>query len=136
MLTGISMVAMSNSCSTEGDASPSDSLITGRVVRTETTVDASSANPRTRWIIAIAPLSLPGWAGNSYQQAKVFNLLDTISYKTGTQFTFRYRLVAEAQQTPWKTPYERNSVPALTQPPGAVPLPEISVSDAAISHPK
>ena len=126
------MLAMSNSCATEDDVSPNESLVIGKVVRTETTMDDKAINPRTRWIIAIAPLSLPGWAGRSYQQAKVFNLPDTISYKTGTVLTFHYRLIAEAQQTPWKTSYEWYSMAAQTQPPGAVPLPEITISDVAL----
>lgn len=129
----VSTLAMSTSCSTKDDITPRESFVTGTVVKTEITVDAQSNNPRTRWIIAIAPLSLPGWQGKTYQQAKVFALPDTSSYKAGTTLTFHYRLIPEAQQTPWNTPYEWYSVPALTQPPGAVPLPEITISDVTIT---
>ncbi|WP_126546799.1 hypothetical protein [Hymenobacter amundsenii] len=135
-LAGISVLAMSNSCATKDDISPNEPLIVGRIVRTETTVDAKSTNPRIRWVIDIAPLSLPGWAGHSYQQAKVFNLPDTISYKTGSMLTFHYRLIEEAQQTPWRTFYEWYNVAAQTQPPGAVPLPEIAIADVLLNSGK
>lgn len=127
-LAGISMLVMSNSCQQE-DVMPELPEATARVIRTEITVDGDSRNPRTRWVIDIAPLELPGWSGRPYQQAKVFNLPDTISYKTGTRFSFRYTVVKEAEQTPWRTPYEWNAVPASTQPLGAIGFPELVLSN-------
>lgn len=127
-LAGISMLAMSNSCQKE-DLTPELPVTTARVVKAEVTVDSDSRNPRTRWIINIAPLELPGWSGRPYQQARVFNLPDTVSYKAGTLFSFRYKLVPEAEQTPWKTLYEWNAVPAPTQPLGATAFPELVLSD-------
>ncbi len=122
------MLAMSNSCQKE-DLTPELPVATARVVKTEIAVDSDSKNPRTRWIINIAPLKLPGWSGQLYQQARVFNLPDTLSYKTGTLLSFRYKLVSEAEQTPWRTLYEWNAVPAQTQPLGATAFPELVLSD-------
>lgn len=59
-LAGLSLLAMSNSCEKSGDAAPASALTTGRLVRTETTIDDQGQNPRPRWEIDVAPLSFPG----------------------------------------------------------------------------
>jgi hypothetical protein len=111
-LAGISMLAMSNSCEKQSDAIP---LTTGRLVKTETTLDIHFANPRPRWVVDIAPLSLPGWKGNSYQQVKVFNLLDTVEYKPGRIVAFHYQLIPYDQQTPWRTWVEQHNIRASAE---------------------
>ena len=130
-LVGLGVVAMSNSCQKEEFASETE-VITARVVRIETTVDANSKNPRPRWTINIAPLELPGWTGRLYTQAKVFGLADTLSYGVGTEFTARYKLVPQTQQTPWAAMYEWYAVPAEIRPPGAVPLPELVLTNIVV----
>ncbi|OGX89099.1 hypothetical protein BEN47_08215 [Hymenobacter lapidarius] len=130
-LVGLGAVAMSNSCQKEEFTSETE-VVTARVVRIETTVNANSKNPRPRWVVDIAPLELPGWTGRLYTQAKVFDLPDTLCYGVGTQFTARYKLTPQTQQTPWATIYEWYAVPAEIQPPGAVPLPELVLTNIVV----
>ncbi|WP_157886732.1 hypothetical protein [Hymenobacter sp. PAMC 26628] len=129
-LAGISMLAMSSSCEKEGDASPAADGTTGILLGAETTVDNQFQNPRARWTVNIAPLSFPGWGGQSYQQAKVFNLPDTTTYKAGCTITFHYRLVPQTQETPWRTRGAWMSLAAART--GTDALPEIILSDIKI----
>lgn len=126
---GISMLGMSNSCQKESDA-VSPALTTGRVLKYETTLDDQFQHPRPRWIIDIAPLSLAGWAGDPYQQAKVFNLPDTTVYKAGQVILFHYQLVPQTQQTPWETWIERHNMNSKRV--GAELLPELTLSDVQL----
>jgi hypothetical protein len=127
-LAAASLLAMSFSCRKEGDVAPSAELVTGQLLKTETTWDSKAQNPRPRWIVNIAPQSLEGnWPGHFYQQAKVFNLPDTVVCPAGRHISFRYQVVPAAQQTPWKTASEWvNTQPA---PAGAEPLAEITLSE-------
>ena len=127
-MTTASLLTISSSCS-KGEAPPLTNLTTGRLVKIENTLDASGQITHPRWIIDLAPLSLPGYQGALYQQTKVFNLPTNTTYQVGQTLSFRYQLVPYAQQTPWKTGYEWNSVPA--QPPGATAWPEIMLSDVS-----
>lgn len=126
-LAGIGMLAMSNSCSKESEVSPTPGVVTGRLLKVETTWDVYAQNPRPRWTIDLAPASLEGFNGVMYQQAKAFNLPANATYQVGQAVSFRYQLVPYAQQTPWKTSYEWYS--ARPMPAGDVALPEIIVSD-------
>lgn len=128
-LVGISMLAMSNSCEKSDNVSPTAALTTGRLVKQENTIEATGKITRVRWIIDLAPVTLPGYQGIMYSQAKVFNLPATPSYSVGQTISFRYQLVPYDQQTPWKTGYEWNGVPAM--PAGAISLPEITISDTS-----
>jgi hypothetical protein len=130
-LAAASLLAMSFSCRKEGDALPREAIVTGRVLKTETTWDSKAQNPRPRWVVDIAPQSLEGnWPGHVYQQAKVFNLPDTVVCRAGRLISFHYQVVPAAQQTPWKTPLEWvNTQPA---PAGAEPLAEITLSDVQL----
>ncbi len=125
-LTGISLLTMSNSCEKQGDAAPTSDLVTGRVLKTEITVDRHGQNPRPRWIVDIAPLSFPGWAGKSYQHVKTFSLPDTLTYKPGVALTFHYQLIPFEQQTPWQTEPERNNLGYSLV--SGQPLPELVLS--------
>ena len=129
-LAGISMLAMSNSCGSEGDVAPA-ALTTGRLVRVENTIDVAGLNPRPRWTIDIAPGSLPGYEGVMYHQVKVFNLpiADTI-YQAGQAFTFHYKLVPYDKQTPWRTGYEWHNARATVV--GDDALPEITCSQVEV----
>ncbi len=111
-------------CQRQEDNSP---LTMGRVVRTEMTADSRGQNARPRWVVDVAPLSFAGLGGRPYQQVKAFGLPDTAVCKAGRSFQFHYRPVPYEQQTPWKTNYERFSVPAM--PPGATALPELALFD-------
>lgn len=122
-----SLLTISSGCRKDGDSSPTSALTSGRLVKLETTFDKSGQNPRPRWLIDLAPLSLAGYQGALYQQAKTFSLAATTNYQVGQTITFHYQLVPYEQQTPWKTNYERYAVPAT--PPGATALPEITLSD-------
>ena len=133
-LAGISMLAMSNSCEKQPDVSPTGSLVTARILGTETTVDGNYKNERTRWTVDIAPLSLPGWAGLSYQQAKVFDLPTDGAYRAGSTVTFYYQLVPLAQETPWRTFGAWKSMAATRT--GTDALPEITVSDVKLISPQ
>ena len=126
-LATMSLLTMSSSCRKEEDASPPSDLTSGRLVKQENTIDRTGQIPRPRWIIDLAPLALAGYQGILYQQVKVFNLPPNTTYHVGQTLAFQYQLVPYAQQTPWKTGYEWNAVPA--QPPGATALPEITLSD-------
>jgi hypothetical protein len=130
-LTAASLLAMSFGCRKEGDVSPSTDVVTGRLLKTEITWDSNAQNPRPRWVVDITPQSLEGnWAGHFYQQAKVFNLPDTVVCRAGRLISFRYQVVPTAQQTPWKTALEWvNTQPA---PAGAEPLAEITLSDVQL----
>lgn len=134
-LAGISLLAMSNSCEKEGDVSPTADLTIGRLVRMDMTIDNKGQNSRPRWVVDIAPVSLEGPGGKSYQQAKVFNLPDTATYKAGQVLTFHYQVVPSTQQTPWKTLFEwDNTQQGLV---GTEPLAEISCSEIkAVPPPK
>ena len=127
-LTTAGLLALSSSCRKD-EASPLAGLTTGRLAKSENTVDATGQITRPRWIIDLAPLSLAGYQGALYPQAKAFNLPTGTPYHVGQTLTFRYQLVPYAQQTPWKTGYEWNGVPA--QPPDATALPEITLSDVS-----
>ena len=127
-LVGISLLAMSTSCEKQSDAIP---LVTGRLIKTETALDFHFANPRPRWVVDIAPLSLPGWKGISYQQVKAFNLPDTVEYKAGRTVTFHYQLVPYDQQTPWRTWVEQHKM--APSPDGIVVLPEVTISDIQLA---
>lgn len=105
----------------------SPELVTARVVKYEVTVDSKKQNPRLRCILAISPLSLPGFQGVTYQRAKTFSLVDTTSYRAGSKVAFKYQLVPQAQQTPWRTTYEWYGVPAT--PYEGDLLPEITLSE-------
>lgn len=129
-LAGISLLAMSNSCEKEGDAAPDANLATGQLVRTEITIDDQGQNPRPRWEIDVAPLSFPGLAGVQYQQVKAFNLPDTATYKTGRTIRFRYRLVPQAEHTPWRTAYERYNMAAAIA--WGDRLPELALTDVQL----
>jgi hypothetical protein len=130
-LAAVSLLAMSFSCRKEGDALPSAGVVTGRLLKTETTWDSKAQNPRPRWIVDITPQSLEGnWPGHFYQQAKVFNLPDTVVCRPGRLISFRYQVVPAAQQTPWKTPYEWLNTQQA--PAGAEPLAEITLSDVLL----
>ena len=129
-LAGISLLAMSNSCEKEGDVAPSTDLTTGRVVRTEITIDDQFKNSRPRWEIDVAPLSFPGLAEVQYQQVKAFNLPDTATYKAGRAIRFRYRLVPQDQHTPWRTGYERlNTAAGIAW---GDRLPELALTDVQL----
>ena len=132
-LTGISLLAMSNSCQKESDA-VAPAVTTGRVVRYEPTVDNNLQNARTRWVVDLSPMELPGVGGKLYRQAKVFNLPDTLRYKAGTTFQFHYQLVPIPNQTPWKSYPERFGVPAA--PYDVELMAEIAVSDVQIVQTK
>ena len=125
-LAAASVLTLSSGCRKEG-APPEAELTSGRLVKQESTVDATGKITRPRWIIDLAPLSLPGYQGALYPQAKVFNLPPDAPYHPGQTLAFHYQLVPYGQQTPWKTGYEWNAVPA--QPPGATALPEITLFD-------
>jgi hypothetical protein len=127
-LATVSLLTMS-SCRKEGDASPKADLTSGRLVKQENTIDATGQITRPRWIIDLAPLSLAGYQGTLYSQVKVFTLPPNSAYQVGQTVSFHYQLVPYAQQTPWKTGYEWNGVPAM--PPGATALPEITLSDVS-----
>ncbi|ALW85926.1 hypothetical protein AUC43_12960 [Hymenobacter sedentarius] len=133
-LIGIGLLAMSSSCEKEL-ATPSTPLATGRLVRLETTVDDRGQSPRPRWEVEVSPLSFPGLTaggvfGPAFQQVKVFDLPDTAVYRVGRSIQFRYRLVPQAQQTPWRTPYERyNTAPALAW---GDRLPELILSEVEL----
>jgi hypothetical protein len=130
-LAAASLLAMSFSCRKEGDALPSPAVVTGRLLKTETTWDSNAQNPRPRWIVDITPQSLEGnWPGHLYQQAKVFNLPDTVVCRAGRLISFRYQVVPAAQQTPWKTAFEW--VNTQQAPAGAEPLAEITLSDVQL----
>jgi hypothetical protein len=122
-----SLLTISSGCRKDGDSSPTSALTSGRLVKLETTLDKPGQNPHPRWLIDLAPLSLAGYQGTLYQQAKTFSLPATADYQVGQTITFHYQLVPYEQQTPWKTGYEWNAVPAT--PPGATALPEITLSD-------
>ncbi|GAA4493205.1 hypothetical protein GCM10023172_01480 [Hymenobacter ginsengisoli] len=126
-LATASWLTISSGCQKGGDASPASDLTSGRLVKVETTLDGTGQNPRPRWRIDVAPLSLAGYQGTLYQQVKTFSLPATADYQVGQTITFQYQLVPYAQQTPWKTGYEWNAVPAM--PPGATALPEITLID-------
>ena len=133
-LVGISLLAMSNSCEKEL-ATPSTPLATGRVVRLETTVDERGQSPRPRWEVEVSPLSFPGLTkggvfGPEFQQVKVFDLPDTATYRVGRSIRFRYRLVPQAQQTPWRTWYELyNMAPVFAW---GDRLPELTLSEVEL----
>jgi hypothetical protein len=131
-LAAAGMLAMSFSCRKENDALPSSArVVTGRVLKTETTWDSRAQNPRPRWIVDITPQSLEGnWPGHSYQQAKVFNLSDTVVCRAGRLLSFHYQVVPATQQTPWKTAYEW--VNTQQAPAGAEPLAEVTLSDVQL----
>jgi hypothetical protein len=133
-LAGISLLTMSNSCRKEEVVSPSLELTTGRLVRIEMTSDAQYKNPRPRWIVDIAPDSLPGFRDKLYQQVKVFDLPDTAVYKAGRTITFHYHLVPYAQQSAWKTFVETHFLGPM--PYWTLLLPELAISDVhlASSH--
>jgi hypothetical protein len=134
-LVGISLLAMSSSCEKEL-AAPSTPLATGRLVLLETTVDDRGQSPRPRWEVEVSPLSFPGLTaggvfGPEFSQVKVFDLLDTTLYRAGRTIRFRYRLVPQAQQTPWRTPYEMyNMAPVLAW---GDRLPELTLSDVELA---
>ncbi|GAB3637815.1 hypothetical protein GCM10027422_34050 [Hymenobacter arcticus] len=123
-----SVLATSTGCTKDGDVSPESAFTTGQLVKLETTLDGTGQNPRSRWIIDLAPITLEGYQAKLYSQVKVFNLPANLDYQAGQRISFHYQLVPYAQQTPWKTTYEWLAVPAM--PPGATALPEISVTDA------
>jgi len=128
-LATFSLLAMS-SCRKEGDAVPLNDVLTGRLLKVESTIDSKGLNPRPRWRVDISPLSLEGnWPGHSYTQAKAYNLPDT-TYKAGQVISFRYQVVPVAQQTPWKTLFEWDNTRAV--PSGAEPLAEITCSDVQL----
>ena len=133
-LVGIGLLAMSSSCEKE-PAAPRTPLSTGRLVRLETTIDDRGQSPRPRWEVEVSPLSFPGLTeggvfGPAFQQVKVFDLPDTATYRAGRAIRFRYRLVPQAQQTPWRTPYERyNMAPGLAW---GDRLPELTLSDVEL----
>ncbi len=126
-LATASLLSLSSGCRKEDAASPASGLTRGRLVKQENTVDATGQLTRPRWIIDLAPLSLAGDHGTLYSQAKVFTLPPTSAYQVGQTVSFHYQLVPYAQQTPWKTGYEWNAVPAMA--PGATALPEITLFD-------
>ncbi len=126
-LATLSLLTMSNSCRQEEAVSPESDVTSGRLVEQQTTYDVTGQNPRPRWIIDLAPLSLAGYQGTLYSQAKVFTLPSNTTYQAGQTISFHYQLVPYAGQTPWKTGYELRAVPAT--PPGATALPEIILSD-------
>jgi len=128
-LTTASLLTISSGCHKDGDASPTSDLTSGRLVKLETTIDGTGQNPRPRWRIDVAPLSLAGYQGTLYQQVKTFSLPATADYQEGQTITFHYQLVPYAQQTPWKTGYEWNAVPAM--PPGTTAWPEITLSEVS-----
>ena len=105
----------------------------GRILRLDQTVDPQLHRPRPRWVMDLAPLSLPGQADRPYSEAKVFGLGDTAVYRVGRTVRVHYQLVPYAQQTPWKTYYEYFNMAAM--PPWTEPRPEITVTDAQVSSP-
>jgi hypothetical protein len=127
-LTTVSLLTMSNSCEKESTAVP---LTTGQLVKIETTLDDIFSQPRPRWLVNIAPLSLPGLKGVPYQQVKVFSLPDTLSYKAGQAIVFHYQLVPYDQQTRWRTWLERHNL--AQEPQGADPLPEVQVTEVQLA---
>lgn len=130
-LAAASLLATSFGCRKETDVLPSAVVVTGRLLKTETTWDSKAQNPRPRWIVDITPQSLEGnWPGHSYQRAKVFNLPDTVVCRAGRLISFQYQVVPAAQQTPWKTAYEW--VNTQQAPAGAEPLAEITLSDVQL----
>ncbi|GAB3637919.1 hypothetical protein GCM10027422_35090 [Hymenobacter arcticus] len=125
-LASISLLAMSG-CNKKGEVSPADGATTGRLVKMQLTYDMPGQNTQPRWIVDVAPLTLEGYQGKLYAQAKVFNLPTNVTYQEGQVLSFHYQLVPYAQQTPYKTGYEWGAVPP--GPPGATALPEIILSD-------
>jgi hypothetical protein len=125
-LVGTSLLAISSSCEKKV-AAPSAPLVTGQLVRLETTVDAGGRRPQPRWGLEVSPLSFPGWAGAQYQEVKVFGLPDTITYRPGRSIQFRYQFVPQAQQTPWRTSYEWNHTAQI--PAWGERVPELALSD-------
>jgi hypothetical protein len=130
VLASLSLLTMSNSCHKEEEVAPSD-LVTGRILRVEQTFDQQLANPRTRWVVDLAPLSLPGKANQLYAEAKVFGLGDTAVYRVGRTVQFHSQLVPYAQQTSWKTRYEYYNMAATA--PWTEPRPEIVVTDVRLT---
>lgn len=129
-LTGSGLVALSSSCTKQKAAAPSGPVATARIVGLETTVDGDFNHPRPRWTLDLSPVELPGWGGRSYQQAKVFTLPDTAAYKVGRTITCQYRLVPQAQETPWRTFGAWRSLAASRT--GTDALPEIITSDSEL----
>jgi hypothetical protein len=127
----ISLLTMSSSCEKESTAVP---FTTGQLVKIETTLDDHFSQPRPRWLVNIAPSSLPGLRGGPYQQVKVFSLPDTITYKAGQAIVFHYHLVPYEQQTRWRTWLERHNL--AQEPTGADPLPEVQVTDVRLASSK
>jgi hypothetical protein len=130
-LVAISLLIMSSSCEQESPVMP---FTTGQLVKIETTVDDNFSQPRPRWVVKIAPLSLPGLRGVPYQQVKVFSLPDTVAYKAGQAIIFHYQLVPYEQQTRWHTWLERHNL--AQEPQGADPLPEVQVTDMQLASSK
>lgn len=131
LLSGILLFLAPLAACQKQDATPNSELATGRLVRTEITIDDQGLNPRPRWEVDVAPLSFPGVVGIQYQQVKVFNLPDTATYKPGRYIQFRYQFVPEAQHTPWRTYYERMNWAA--QMAWGDRLPELTLSDVQLS---
>lgn len=129
VLSSLSLLIMSNSCHKQDEISPAD-LVTGHILRVEQTFDQQMANPRPRWVVDLAPLSVPGKANHPYAEAKVFGLGDTAVYRVGRTVQFHYQLVPYAQQTPWKTRYEYYNMAAVA--PWTEPRPEIVVTDVQL----
>jgi hypothetical protein len=126
-IAGSGLFAISTSCTKQEAAAPIGTVATARIVGIETTVDGDFKHPRPRWTLDLSPIELPGWVGRSYQQVKIFTLPDTAAYKVGRTITFHYRLVPQAQETPWRTFGAWKSLAAYRT--GTDALPEIITSD-------
>lgn len=128
-LVTVGLLTSSSGCRKDVGASPASALTSGRLIKLETTIDDAGQNPRPRWLIDVAPMSLAGYLGALYQQAKTFTLPAGAAYHVGQTIPFRYQLVPYAQQTPWKAGYERSVFSAMA--PGATALPEITLTDVS-----
>jgi len=125
----MSLLTISSSCRKEDAVFLESDLTSGRLVKQEVTIDVTGQNPRSRWIIDLAPLSLAGYQGTLYSQAKVFTLPSNTTCQVGQTVSFHYQIVPYDQQTAWRIGYEWRAVPAT--PPAATALPKITLSDVS-----
>lgn len=100
----------------------------GQIIRYDITYDAQNEHPRPRWIVQLAyPAKMLGFGEQNFAQVKVFDLLDTTTFRVGTKLAFTYNKVPQSRQTPWLTNYEREAQQPF--PAGYTPNPELMLSE-------